>query len=116
MKVSEFKKLLEAIPLDTDPEIVTGEVWLPERLINVDIDSEFVRCEFDTAPEDGQGDEEGRGFVDHEVELIRTRIMQIFTEKASLEHKQQAILSLILFAHENEPSTVIELLNDVEDE
>lgn len=57
-----------------------GEEWLPERLVDTKLDGELLFLHFDNAPEDGQGDEEGRGFVDHEIDLIRTRLQQILDE------------------------------------
>lgn len=110
MKASKLVQILSSLPSDTDPDIVTGEEWLPERLVDVNIDEDYVFLEFDNAPEDSQGDDEGRGFVEHEIALIKSRIMDIFLEKASLEHKQEAILALILYAHEHFPSDVVEML------
>lgn len=115
MKASQLMQILSALPEGQDPEIVTGEVWLPERLTEVKDEQELLFLEFDNAPEDGQGDDEGRGFVEHEIELLKTRIMEIFLEKASLEHKQQAILALILYAHEHFPSEVVEMLEMLND-
>ncbi len=110
MKVSKLMQILSSLPEGCDPDIVTGEEWLPERLTEVSVQGDFVFCEFDAAPEDTQCDDEGRGFVEHEIELIRRRVMDIFLEKASLEDKQQAILALILYAHEHFPSDVVEML------
>jgi hypothetical protein len=109
-------QFLSSLPEGSDPEIVTGEEWLPERLVKVETQDDYVFCQFDVAPEDSQGDDEGRGFVEHEVELIKARIMSIFLEKASLEEKQQAILALVLYAHEHFPSDVIEMLEMLNDE
>lgn len=116
MKASQLMQMLTSLPEGHDPEIVTGEEWLPERLIEVRDDQDLLFLEFDNAPEDSQGDDEGRGFVEHEITLIKKRIMDIFLEKASLEHKQQAILALILYAHEHFPSEVVEMLEMLDDE
>lgn len=116
MKASQLMQMLTSLPEGHDPEIVTGEEWLPERLIEVRDDQDLLFLEFDNAPEDNQGDDEGRGFVEHEITLIKKRIMDIFLEKASLEHKQQAILALILYAHEHFPSEVVEMLEMLDDE
>ncbi len=32
--------------------------------------------EFDNAPEENQGDDEGRGFVEHEIAMIREKLEQ----------------------------------------
>ncbi len=109
-------QMLTSLPEGHDPEIVIGEEWLPERLIEVRDEQDLLFLEFDNAPEDNQGDDEGRGFVEHEITLIKKRIMDIFLEKASLEHKQQAILALVLYAHEHFPSEVVEMLEMHDDE
>ncbi len=116
MKASQLMQMLTSLPEGHDPEIVTGEEWLPERLIEVRDEQDLLFLEFDNAPEDNQGDDEGRGFVEHEITLIKKRIMDIFLEKASLEHKQQAILALVLYAHEHFPSEVVEMLEMHDDE
>lgn len=113
MKASELLCQLQTILEHSDPEIVTGEDWLPERLTETHLSDDLLFLEFDTAPEDNQGDEEGRGFVEHEVNLIRDQIMEIFLEKTSLENKKEAILALILLAHEQTPSYVVQTLNDL---
>ncbi|MGX9416241.1 VC1380 family protein [Vibrio sp. RC27] len=114
MKASKLLEILSDLPEGSDPDVVTGDEWLPERLINVTSQDDFVFCEFDNAPEDGQGDDEGRGFVDHEIELIKSHIMAVFLEKAPLEQKQKAILNLVLYVHEHFPSDVVEMLETLE--
>jgi hypothetical protein len=114
VKASKLIEILSTLPQGCDPDIVTGEEWLPERLLDVSFQDDYVFCHFDTAPEDQQGDDEGRGFVDHEIELINAHIMKIFLKKAPLEQKQKAILQLILYAHEHFPSDVVEILESTE--
>ncbi|QMV14545.1 VC1380 family protein [Vibrio spartinae] len=111
VKASELIHILNALP--NDPEIVTGETWLPERLLHAKCLDDLLFCQFDNAPEENEGDEEGRGFVDHELSLMKSHIMQIFTEKAPLEHKRDAILALILYAHEHSSSDVVEMLEQI---
>ncbi|MDW6004080.1 VC1380 family protein [Vibrio mangrovi] len=111
MKASEFIHILNALP--NDPEIVTGEIWLPERLLQVTSSDDYLFCQFDNAPEENEGEEEGRGFVEHELSLIKSHIMQIFLEKAPLEHKRDAILALILYAHEHTSADVVEMLEQL---
>ncbi|SHO58933.1 hypothetical protein [Vibrio quintilis] len=108
MKASRLVQLLHS--LTGDPEVVTGEEWLPERLVHAKQLDNYLFLEFDNVPEDNQGEEEGRGFVEHEINLIREQIMQIFQEEASLNSKQEAILALILYAHERTSSEVVEML------
>lgn len=116
MKASDLMYQLQTVLKKSDPEIVTGEDWLPERLTEIHQLDDLLFFEFDTAPEDSQDDEEGRGFVDHEIELIRQQIMSIFLEKTSLENKREAILALVLLAHEQTPSTVVQTLIDLEND
>lgn len=111
VKASEFIHILNALP--NDPEIVTGEMWLPESLLQVTYLDDLLFCQFDNAPEENEGEEEGRGFVEHELTLLKSHIMQIFLEKAPLEHKRDAILALILYAHEHSSSDVVEMLEQL---
>ncbi len=93
-----------------------GEEWLPERLIDAKLDQGFLFLEFDNAPEEEQGDEEGRGFVEHEVKLIRRRFEQIIDEASDTKTKADAMLALFLMGHELSSSEVIEILEDSHDE
>ena len=114
MKVSDLKKVLDALPNNIDPDIVMGEEWLPERLVNTMLDGKLLFLEFDNAPEDNQGDEEGRGFVEHEVAMIRHRLAQIINDTSSSETKTDALLALFLIGHESSSSEIIEILEDSE--
>lgn len=73
-----------------------GEEWLPERLVDTKLDGELLFLHFDNAPEDGQGDEEGRGFVDHEIDLIRTRLQQILDEDSDKRIKSGCDVRFVL--------------------
>lgn len=111
MKASELKALLDSLPPDSDPEIVMGEEWLPERLINTHVDNEFIFLEFDNAPEEGQGEEEGRGFVEHEIELIRQQIEILLREEdKGIKTKAEVLLTLLVMAHERTSSEFIEMI------
>ncbi|NOH80519.1 hypothetical protein F0231_12285 [Vibrio sp. RE86] len=112
MKASDLKRLLSSLPSDFDPDIVTGEAWLPERLVETSLDGELMFLAFDSAPEDIQGEEEGRGFVEHEIEMIRHRFEQILAENADTKTKADAMLALFLMAHELSSSEIIEILED----
>ncbi|MFB9217012.1 VC1380 family protein [Vibrio sinaloensis] len=114
MKASKLKNLLESLPKDIDPDIVCGEEWLPEQLINTHLDGELLFLEFDSAPEETQGDQEGRGFVEHEIEMIRYRFEQILQESSDTKTKADAMLALFLMGHELSSSDVIEVLEDPE--
>jgi hypothetical protein len=114
VKVSELKSILASIPTELDPDIVTGEEWLPERLLNAELDNEMMFLTFDSAPEDAQGDEEGRGFVEHEIAMIRHKLEQILDESGDTKSKADAMLALFLMGHELSSSQVIEILEDPE--
>ncbi|QIA63614.1 hypothetical protein GT360_08835 [Vibrio astriarenae] len=115
MKVSDLKIILDTLPEGSDPEIVTGEVWLPERLIDTQLDNELLHLQFDSAPDDFIREEEGRGFVEHEINLLHSKVMKILHEPAAVADKAQALLGLILMAHEQSSSQVIEAIEDLED-
>ncbi|EEX33605.1 MULTISPECIES: hypothetical protein [Vibrio] len=114
MKASDLKKLLDSLPEGQDPNIVTGEEWLPERLVNTHLDDEMLFLEFDNAPEEAQGEEEGRGFVEHEVDMIRKRFEQILDESSDTKTKADAMLALFLMGHEMSSSEIIEIMEDPE--
>lgn len=114
MKASELKSLLDSLPEGSDPDIVTGEVWLPERLLSTSQDQDMMFLHFDTAPEETQGEEEGRGFVEHEVAMIRNRFEQILEESSDTKTKADAMLALFLMGHELSSSDIIEILEDPE--
>ncbi len=44
------------------------------------VDGELLFMEFDNAPEENQGDDEGRGFVEHEIAMIREKLEQLLDE------------------------------------
>ncbi|KJY93155.1 MULTISPECIES: hypothetical protein [Vibrio] len=114
MKASDLKKLLDALPEDQNPNIVTGEEWLPERLVNTHLDDEMLFLEFDNAPEETQGEDEGRGFVEHEIAMIRQRFEQILDESSDTKTKADAMLALFLMGHEMSSSEIIEIMEDPE--
>ncbi|MGL4827886.1 MAG: hypothetical protein ACRCXG_01150 [Vibrio sp.] len=116
MKASELKTLLNQIPTDLDPDVVMGEVWLPERLVEAQLDDEMLFLTFDNAPEEGEGEEEGRGFVEHEMELIRDQVLHILADNRGPKSKSEAILALITLAHERTSSEFIEILSSMLEE
>lgn len=112
MKASELKKIIESLPEGHDPDVVMGEEWLPERLINTQLNESLLFLEFDNAPEETQGDEEGRGFVEHEINMLRSRFEQLLDESSDTKTKADAMLALFLMGHELSSSDVIEILED----
>ena len=115
MKVSELQNIIDHLPNDSDPDIVMGEEWLPERLVNTKLDGELLFMDFDNAPEENQGDDEGRGFVEHEIAMIREKLEQLLDEPSDTKTKADALLAIFLMVHELTSSEVIEVLEDLED-
>ncbi|MDD1826104.1 hypothetical protein LRP52_28415 [Photobacterium sp. ZSDE20] len=116
MKVSELQNIIDHLPNDSDPDIVMGEEWLPERLVNTKLDGELLFMEFDNAPEENQGDDEGRGFVEHEIAMIREKLEQVLDDPSDTKTKAGALLAIFLMGHELSSSEVIEVLEMTEDE
>ncbi|MCK8071443.1 hypothetical protein [Vibrio sp. 1CM23M] len=116
VKVSELQNIIDHLPKDSDPDIVMGEAWLPERLVDTNLDGDMLFLEFDNAPEDNQGDEEGRGFVEHEIAMIREKLEQVLDEPSDTKTKADALLAIFLMGHELSSSEVIEILESTEPE
>ncbi|OEE48105.1 hypothetical protein [Vibrio cyclitrophicus] len=114
MKVSELQNIIDHLPQDSDPDIVMGEEWLPERLVNTRLDSDMLFLEFDNAPEENQGDDEGRGFVEHEIAMIREKLEQVLDDPSDTKTKADALLAIFLMGHELSSSEVIEILEMTE--
>ncbi|WP_406733109.1 hypothetical protein RJD39_03125 [Vibrio scophthalmi] len=113
VKVSELKNVLNALPADCDLNVVTGDEWLPEQLVATSTVDDMLFLQFDNAPEDIQG-EEARGFVDHEIDMIRQRFEQIIAEDSDNSSKADALLALFLIGHEQSSGEVIEILESAE--
>ncbi|PTP92104.1 hypothetical protein [Vibrio splendidus] len=116
VKVSELQNIIDQLPKDSDPDIVMGDAWLPERLVNTNLDGDMLFLEFDNAPEDNQGDEEGRGFVEHEIAMIREKLELLLDEPSDTKTKADALLAIFLMGHELSSSEVIEILESTESE
>ncbi|MCW4443574.1 hypothetical protein OHV10_04695 [Vibrio splendidus] len=114
VKVSELQNIIDQLPKDSDPDIVMGDVWLPERLVDTNLDGDMLFLEFDNAPEDNQGDEEGRGFVEHEIAMIREKLELLLDEPSDTKTKADALLAIFLMGHELSSSEVIEILESTE--
>ncbi|PMM34619.1 hypothetical protein BCT55_18400 [Vibrio splendidus] len=114
MKVSELQNIIDQLPKDSDPDIVMGDAWLPERLVDTNLDGDMLFLEFDNAPEDNQGDEEGRGFVEHEIAMIREKLELLLDEPSDTKTKADALLAIFLMGHELSSSEVIEILESTE--
>ncbi len=114
MKASELQNIINHLPSDSDPDIVMGEEWLPERLVNTELDGELLFLEFDNAPEENQGDEEGRGFVEHEIAMIREKFEQVLADPSDTKTKADALLAIFLMGHELSSSEVIEIFETQE--
>ena len=114
VKVSELQNIIDQLPKDSDPDIVMGEEWLPERLVDTNLDGDMLFLEFDNVPEDNQGDEEGRGFVEHEIAMIREKLELLLDEPSDTKTKADALLAIFLMGHELSSSEVIEVLESTE--
>ena len=114
VKVSELQNIIDQLPKDSDPDIVMGDAWLPERLVDTNLDGDMLFLEFDNAPEDNQGDEEGRGFVEHEIAMIREKLEQVLDDTSDTKTKADALLAIFLMGHELSSSEVIEVLESTE--
>lgn len=113
VKTSQLIQFLSQLPEDKDPEIVTGEEWLPESLVDASFDGNLVNLHFDNAPEEDAGELEGRGFVEHEVLMLKDKIVKLMFDK-TLEPKTKAeiFLQLFILTHERSSGEVIEILED----
>ena len=113
VKTSELIQFLVNLPENTDPDVVTGEEWLPEQLINASFDGNLVNLHFDNAPEEDAGEIEARGFVEHEITMIKDKIVQLMFE-ADLPPKTKAeiLLKLIVVSHEKNSDEVLEILTN----
>ncbi|MEZ8304159.1 hypothetical protein AB6C61_09955 [Vibrio splendidus] len=116
VKVSELQNIIDQLPKDSDPDIVMGDAWLPERLVDTNLDGDMLFLEFDNAPEDNQGDEEGRGFVEHEIAMIREKLELLLDEPSDTKTKADALLAIFLMGHELSSSEVIEIFESTESE
>ncbi|MEZ9564542.1 hypothetical protein ACFFUO_07975 [Vibrio artabrorum] len=116
VKVSELQSIIDHLPSDSDPDVVMGEAWLPERLVNTNLDGDLFFLEFDNVPDDHQGDEEGRGFVEHEITMIREKLEQVLDDPSDTKTKADALLAIFLMGHELSSSEVIEILEATESE
>ncbi|MCK8080678.1 MULTISPECIES: hypothetical protein [Vibrio] len=114
VKVSELQNIIDHLPKYSDPDIVMGEAWLPERLVDTNLDGDMLFLEFDNAPEENQGDDEGRGFVEHEIAMIREKLELLLDEPSDTKTKADALLAIFLMGHELSSSEVIEILESTE--
>ncbi len=91
-----------------------GEEWLPERLMGATLNADLLFLQFDNVPEDIQGEEEGRGFVEHEIRMIKERFEHLLQDDCDTKTKVDAIVTLFLLGHELSSAEVIELLEQAD--
>ncbi len=115
MKVSELLQILSEFSDSDDPQVVTGEEWLPERLLTTKKCDDHLFLHFDHQPLDQGGDEEGRGFVEHEITMLRDKIKTLLEENSDNSTKIESLLTLFLIGHERTSSEVIEILEEDHD-
>lgn len=113
VKISELKNLLETLPNTDDLNVVTGDEWLPEQLISTSVVDDMLFLEFDNAPDEIQG-EEARGFVEHEIDVIRNTLTRIMLAEIEDNDKIDALLNLFLLGHELGSCEFIEALDESE--
>lgn len=113
MKVEKLKKILQSLPSDQHIDVVTGETWLPERLLSAKVDNDLLFLEFDNAPDEAEDTFEGRGFVEHEIELVRERLAQMIDQSNNKEHLLDALTAFFLIGHETSSSEFVELLEQM---
>lgn len=95
---------------DFDFDVVMGEVWFLECLIEVQFDDDMLFFIFDNVLEEGEGEEEGCGFVEYEMELICLQFMMILVEDSGFKIKVEVLLVLIIFVYECISLEFIEIL------
>ncbi|MDA9555882.1 hypothetical protein N9R79_00070 [Vibrio sp.] len=93
-----------------DIEMVSGEEWLPERLLSMKLDNNLLFLTFDDAPIDDENIE--RGLVDHEVDLIKTLLSRVLKE-ADEQTKIKKLLLLIMLAHKQSSNELVESLEKI---
>lgn len=114
MKVEKLKNILENLPEDHEVRVVTGEKWLPERLISTELDNDLLFLLFDNAPDEGEQGIEARGFVEHEIGLLRQRLGEIVEQSNSSSQLVEALVRFFVIGHETSSSEFIELLEQME--
>jgi hypothetical protein len=114
VKVEKLKNILNDLPKDQDIQIVTGEKWLPEQLISTALDNNLLFLEFDNAPDEGEQAVEARGFVEHEVALLRQRLGQIVEQSDDQSQLLDALTGFFVVGHEVTSAEFIEMLEQME--
>lgn len=114
MKVEKLKNILNDLPKDQEIQIVTGERWLPEQLVSAELDNNLLFLGFDNAPDEGEQGIEARGFVEHEVELLRQRLGEIVEQSDSSDQLLDALTGFFIIGHEASSAEFIELLEQME--
>jgi hypothetical protein len=113
VKVSDLKNTLKSISDDTNVEVVTGEEWLPEHLINVKLNDDLLFLTFDNAPDELEQGTEARGFVEHEMDLLRLRLSEVLHNPTNRAQTLDALLAFFLVGHEMSSSDFVEFLHDM---
>ncbi|CAH0525930.1 hypothetical protein [Vibrio hippocampi] len=116
MNLVKLLDILNQLPKDQNIQVVTGEDFLPERLVDIHRDHDLLFMQFDNAPDEGEQTEEGRGFVDHEIELLRLRLEQIVSQSDDKQQVADALLGFFLIGHEASSSEFVELLENMDTE
>ncbi|MCG7497137.1 hypothetical protein MHO82_09680 [Vibrio sp. Of7-15] len=117
MKTSELiQKLTEISKLSpNDCEVVTGEEWFPEQLLEASHQDPHVFLHFDSPPVDMPREVDARGFIDHEVDLVKKSITDIVLSQQEPEQIIEKLTELLIFSHEHISADVIERLSELDE-
>lgn len=110
MKISELIQVLQTIQETTsdDLEVVTGEEWFPEQLLESNVNHNMAFLKFDRMPNDIPTEIDARGFFEHEELLIKNIINKVIFSELEPEEMVEKLATMLFFSHENISSDVIE--------
>ncbi|MDD9176197.1 hypothetical protein ERW49_12285 [Aliivibrio finisterrensis] len=116
MKISKLIQNLQDIQAssDDDLEVVTGEEWFPEQLLNTSVNHNMTFLHFDRMPSDIPAEIDARGFLEHEEVLIKKLINNVIFSELEPEDIVNKLTSMLIFSHENISSDVIEHFSETE--
>lgn len=115
MKASQLQTQLNALLTRCDPELVTGDHWLPDPLTQVHLQDNLLFFEFEQALDADEGMEEGLGLVNHEIEQLTQTVIQLLNETGTSQSKAEKLVTLILLAHEKNSADFIEAFTQLFD-
>lgn len=110
MKISELIQTLQSIQSthNDDLEVVTGEEWFPEQLLNSEVKHNMAFLNFDRLPTDIHAEIDARGFLDHEEILVKQLVTNVIFSELEPEQMIDKLAEMVFFSHENISSDVVE--------